>query len=57
MVVPIIGGVDMNTYRKRLSLAVGIAVVLVVLNFIFVGTGIADDYYNWLTEWLRPLLH
>jgi hypothetical protein len=56
MVVPIIGGVDMNTYRKRLSLAVGIAVVLVVLNFIFVGTGIADDYYNWLTEWLSPLL-
>jgi hypothetical protein len=46
----------MSTHDKNLVLMISAAAALVSLNFIAVITGVADGYYDQLTELLRPLL-
>ena len=46
----------MSTHDKNLVLMISAAAALVSLNFFAVITGVADGYYDQLTELLRPLL-
>jgi hypothetical protein len=46
----------MSTHDKNLVLMISAAAALVSLNFIAVITGVADGYYDQLTELLRPLM-
>jgi hypothetical protein len=46
----------MSAHDKNLILMVGTAAALVSLNFFAVVTGVADGYYEQLTELLRPVL-
>ena len=46
----------MNTHDRNLVLMMFMAAALVSLNFFAVTTGAADDYYDQLTELLKPLL-
>ena len=46
----------MNTHDRNLLVMMFMAAVLVSLNFFAVITGVADGYYDQLTELLRPLL-
>jgi len=46
----------MSTHDKDLVLIMFTAAALVSLNFMAVVTGLADAYYDQLTEWLKPVL-
>ena len=46
----------MNTHDRNLILMTFMAAALVSLNFFAVTSGAADEYYDQLTEMLRPLL-
>ena len=46
----------MNTHDRNLVLMMFMAAALVSLNFFAVITGLADGFYELLTELLKPLL-
>lgn len=46
----------MSTHDRNLVLMMSLAAALVSLNFLAVITGIADGYYESITELLHPLL-
>lgn len=46
----------MNTHDRNLVFMMFMAAALVSLNFFAVTSGLADGYYDQLTELLRPLL-
>jgi hypothetical protein len=46
----------MTEHEKGIVTVVSIVILLITLNFIAVITGIADVYYDQLTEWLKPWL-
>ena len=46
----------MNTHDRNLVLMMFMAAALVSLNFFAVTSGIADGYYEQLTELLKPVL-
>jgi hypothetical protein len=46
----------MTEHEKGIVTVVSIIVLLITLNFIAVITGMADGYYDQLTEWLKPYL-
>jgi len=46
----------MSTHEKNLVLMMFTAAALVSLNFLAVVTGLADGYYEQLTEFLKPIL-
>ena len=47
---------DMNTHDRNLALMIFMAATLVSVNFFAVITGLADGYYEQVTEFLRPIL-
>jgi len=46
----------MTEHEKGIVTVVSITILLITLNFIAVITGMADGYYEDLTEWLKPWL-
>ena len=46
----------MSTHDKNLLMIILTATGLISLNFLAVITGVADGYYDQLTELLKPLL-
>ncbi len=46
----------MTEHEKGIVTVVSIIMLLITLNFIAVITGMADGYYDQLTEWLKPVL-
>jgi hypothetical protein len=46
----------MNTHDRNLVLMMFMAAALVSVNFFAVITGVADGYYEQLTELLKPVL-
>ena len=46
----------MSTHDKHLVLMISASAALVSLNFFAVITGLADGYYEQLTELLKPVL-
>ena len=47
---------DMNTHDRNLALMIFMAAMLISVNFFAVITGLADGYYEQITEFLRPIL-
>lgn len=47
---------DMNTHDRNLALMIFMAATLISVNFFAVITGLADGYYEQITEFLRPIL-
>ena len=46
----------MNTHDRNLVLMIFLAATLVSVNFFAVITGLADGYYEQISELLKPLL-
>ena len=46
----------MNTHDRNLVLVMFMAATLVSVNFFAVISGVADGYYDQLTELLKPIL-
>jgi hypothetical protein len=46
----------MTEHERGIAKVVGILMLLITLNFIAVITGMADSYYDHITEWLKPWL-
>jgi hypothetical protein len=46
----------MNAHDRNLVFMTFLTAALVSLNFFAVITGMADVYYDWLTELLKPVL-
>ena len=44
----------MTEHEKSIVKVVSILTLLITLNFIAVITGMADSYYDHITEWLKP---
>ncbi len=46
----------MNSHDRNLAFMIFMAATLVSVNFFAVITGLADGYYEQVTEFLRPIL-
>jgi hypothetical protein len=45
----------MHNLEKHMAIVLGACTLIMVLNIIAVTTGVADQYYSQLTEWLNTV--